>query len=165
MKLPLKAEQSKVEWVGSKVTGKHDGGFKTISGSVESRDGKIEGGKVTVEIDMTSVYSDNDKLTGHLKADDFFAVDKHPKSTFVSTEVKKGGADGATHTVTGNLALRGVTKSISFPATIALGSDALTVKAELAINRKGFGIAYEGKKDDLIRDDVVIKLDLAVPRG
>jgi len=165
IKLEIDAAQSKVEWVGSKVTGKHDGGFKTISGSVESKDGKIEGGKVSVTIDMTSVYSDADKLTEHLKADDFFAVDKHPKSTFESTEVKKGGSDGASHTVTGNLMLRGVTKSITFPATLALDDKALTVKAEFVINRKDFGIAYEGKKDDLIRDDVVIKLDLTVPRG
>jgi polyisoprenoid-binding protein YceI len=165
IKLELNAERSKIEWVGSKVTGKHAGGFKTISGSVESKDGKVEGGKVTVAIDMTSIYSDSDKLTGHLRSDDFFAVDKFPKSTFQSTEVTKGGTDGATHTVTGNLTLRGETKSITFPATIALAPDSLTVKAEFSINRKDFGIAYEGKKDDLIRDDVVIKLDLAVPRS
>jgi len=165
VKLALNAEKSKVQWVGSKVTGKHEGGFKTISGSVESKDGKIEGGQVTVEIDMTSIYSDSNRLTGHLQSDDFFAVEKFPKSTFQSTQVKKGGADGATHEVTGNLTLRGETKSITFPATIGLTADSLTVKAEFSINRKDFGIVYEGKKDDLIRDDVVIKLDLAVPRS
>jgi polyisoprenoid-binding protein YceI len=164
VKLQLKAESSKVEWVGSKVTGKHEGGFKGIKGFVESKDGKIEGGKVSVEIDMTSVYSDNDKLTGHLKAEDFFHVEKFPQAKFESTQVKKGG-EGASHTVTGNLTLRGETKSITFPATIAIGDEALTVKAEFSINRKDFGIAYEGMKDDLIRDDVVIKLDLTVPRS
>lgn len=165
VKLELAAQSSKVEWIGSKVTGKHEGGFKGIKGSVESKDGKIEGGKVSVEIDMTTVYSDDDKLTGHLKGDDFFAVEKFPKATFESTEVKKGGADGASHTVVGNLTLRGETKSITFPASIEIKPDELTVKAEFSINRKDFGIAYEGMKDDLIRDDVVIKLDLKVPRS
>jgi hypothetical protein len=40
----------------------------------------------------------------------------------------------------------------------------VTVKSEFAINRKDFGIVYAGKADDLIRDDVVIHLDLRAPR-
>jgi hypothetical protein len=40
----------------------------------------------------------------------------------------------------------------------------VTVDSEFAINRKDFGIVYAGKADDLVRDDVVIKLDLKSPR-
>ncbi|MFO0572280.1 MAG: YceI family protein [Polyangiaceae bacterium] len=38
-----------------------------------------------------------------------------------------GGEKGATHTVTGNLTLRGVTKSVTFPATIKPGADGISV--------------------------------------
>ena len=55
-------------------------------------------------------------------------------------------------------------KSISFPATIKAAADSVAVDAEFAINRKDFGIVYKGKADDLIRDEVVIKLNLRVPR-
>lgn len=158
----LVSDESKLEFVGSKVTGKHDGGFKTFSATaVVPPDGKLEGGSVKVEIDAASVFTDTEKLTGHLKSGDFFEVEKFPKATFESTKIVKGGADGATHTVTGNLTLHGETKSISFPANVSQSGDGLTVKSEFVINRKDFGIVYKGKPDDLIKDDVLIKLDLA----
>jgi polyisoprenoid-binding protein YceI len=58
-----------------------------------------------------------------------------------------------------------VTKSITFPAKIQVGDEAATVQAEFAINRKDFGINYPGKPNDLIRDNVVIKLDLKATPG
>jgi hypothetical protein len=39
------------------------------------------------------------------------------------------------------------------------------VDADFAINRKDFGIAFAGNADDLIRDNVVLKLALKVARG
>ncbi len=160
-KYSFSGEGSKVEFVGSKITGSHPGGFKTFTGTVEASPSAIEQGKVSVEIDMASVYSDSEKLTGHLQAADFFDVAKFPKGKFTSTTIAKSTDGKSTHTVTGNLELHGVTKSISFPATIAVTADAVTVTAEFTINRKEFGIAYEGMKDDLIRDEVVIKLTIA----
>jgi polyisoprenoid-binding protein YceI len=153
-------EGSKLEWVGAKVTGKHDGGFKTFSGTVRVPDGKIENGTVTVDIHTDSIFSDTEKLTGHLKSPDFFDTAKFPKARFTSTSIKPGGEAGATHTVTGNLDLHGVTKSITFPATIRQSDGEVTVEAEFGLNRKDFGILYTGKADDLVKDDVLIKLDL-----
>jgi polyisoprenoid-binding protein YceI len=158
-------DQSKFEFVGSKVSGKHDGGFKTFKGTAKTAGGKAEGGSVEIEVDMQSTWADDEKLTTHLKSGDFFDVEKHPTSKFVTTAIEKGGSDGATHTVTGNLTLRGETKSIKFPATITVEGDGAKVKAEFSINRKDFGIKYDGKADDLIRDDVVIKLDLKLKKA
>jgi len=95
-----------------------------------------------------------------LKTADFFDVAKFPEATFVSTSIKAGGENGATHTVTGNLTLHGVTKSITFPATISVTGGVATVDANFAINRKDFGINYPGAQDNLIRDDVVMKLTI-----
>jgi hypothetical protein len=53
---------------------------------------------------------------------------------------------------------------VTFPATIAVDDSSVSVKSEFSINRKDFGIVYAGKADDLIRDDVVIKLDLNASR-
>lgn len=149
---------SKLSWVGAKVTGKHDGGFKNFQGTVKVPGGAVEKGSVEVNIDTTSIFSDTEKLTKHLSSADFFDVQKYPKASFVSTKVEKGGEKGATHTVTGNLTIRGVTKGVSFPATIKAEGDTVTVDAEFAINRKEFGIVYAGMPDDLIKDDVLIKL-------
>ena len=151
---------SKVTWVGSKVTGKHDGGFGTFKGTVDVVDGAPEKSSVSVDIDADSLTSDTEKLTGHLKSPDFFDTKEHPKATFVSTAIKKGGEKGATPTVTGNLTIKGITKSVTFPATVSLGADTATVDAEFAINRRDFSLNYAGKPNDLIRDDVVIKLTI-----
>lgn len=151
---------SKIAYTGSKVTGKHDGDFTNFSGSITVPEGNPEKGTVTAEIDVASITSDEEKLTGHLKSPDFFDVEKFPKARFTSTSIKAGAEQGRTHTVTGNLELRGVTKSVTFPATITVAKDAVSVEAEFAINRKDWGIVYPGKPDDLIRDDVVVKLTL-----
>lgn len=163
--LAITGDNSKVEFTGSKVTGKHDGGFKTLTGTIDLVNSKPAESSVTVDIDTTSAYSDDEKLTGHLKSADFFDVEKFPKATFKSTKIEADAAKGAeAYTVTGDFNLHGVTKSISFPATISADTDFVEVNAEFAINRKDFGIVYAGKADDLIRDDVVIKLTLKAPR-
>jgi polyisoprenoid-binding protein YceI len=150
--------ESKLGFTGSKVTGSHNGGFTNFSGSL-----KVEGGKIVgtpeIQIDMKSTWADNDRLTGHLRSPDFFNVASFPQSSFAITAIDAPGAD-AKSKVTGNLTLHGVTKSISFPAALQVADDAVTVKADFAINRKEFGIVYTGKADDLIRDLVVIRLDI-----
>ncbi len=82
---------SKIEFVGAKVTGTHDGGFKAFTGSIDLVDGEPTKSTVTLEIDTTSIWSDNDKLTEHLKSDDFFGVEAHPASTFTSTSIVADG--------------------------------------------------------------------------
>jgi polyisoprenoid-binding protein YceI len=162
--LAISPESSKVEFVGAKMTASHNGSFNQFSGAIDFVAGKPESSRVTIDIDMNSVVTDNERLTGHLKSPDFFDTARFPKATFVSTEIKPGGADGATHTITGNLDLHGVKKSVIFPARLEVTPRAVAVASEFAINRKEFGILYPGKVDDLIRDDVVIKLTIRAPR-
>jgi len=157
-------EDSTIGFVGSKITGKHEGGFKKFTGSFLVAGDVISGAGHKVVIDMNSTWSDSDRLTSHLKNADFFDVEKFPESSFEVTAVEKG-ADGKTR-LTGNLTLHGVTKQISFPADFGVQGGLATLKAEFFIKRNDFGIVYKGKADDLIRDEVVIKLDLkAAPQG
>ena len=162
--LVISPENSKVEFVAAKVTRSHQGSFKQFSGKIELVANSIPDGRVTIDIDAGSVVTDEPELTAHLKTADFFDVAKYPKATFVSTKIEPSNTGGATHTVTGNFELHGVKKSTTFPATIQMAPDSVAVDAEFAINRKDFGIIYAGKADDLIRDGVVIKLNLKVPR-
>ena len=163
--LAVTAENSRVEFEGSKVTGSHTGNFPDFTGSVTFDPSDLTASSVSITIDTTTLVSDNERLTGHLRSDDFFDVAVHPTSTFESTSIAAGGADGATHTITGNLTLVGQTRSISFPATLAVTDAALTAQAEFFILRQDFGIEYPGRPDDLIRNEVVIRLNLNLPRG
>ena len=153
----ITSENSKIEFIGAKVTGHHNGSFKKISGTIDYA-GQIEKSRVSITIDSSSLETDTPDLTKHLKTADFFDVAKYPEAKFESTEIKPGGEKGASHTVTGNLTLHGVTKSVTFPATITVNPGAITVESSFAINRKTFAINYPGKTDDLIRDDVALTL-------
>ena len=153
----ISPENSKIEFVASKVTRSHNGSFKKFSGAIDFR-GQPENSTVSVTIETNSIEADDPDLTKHLQTPDFFDVAGYPQATFTSTAIKPGGEKSATHTVTGNLTLHGVTKSISFPATIAVNPQAITVDSSFSINRKDFGINYAGAADNLIRDEVVLKL-------
>ncbi|MCP3959696.1 MAG: YceI family protein [bacterium] len=149
---------SKIGFVGAKVTGSHEGGFEKFMGTVAIAGGTAEGSSVEVTIDTTSLWADHEDLTGHLKSADFFDVENHPTATFESTGISAN--DDGTYTMTGNLDLHGVTKQISFPADIEVVEAGFAAIAEFSINRMDFEIVYPGRKDDLIRDEVLIRLDL-----
>jgi hypothetical protein len=113
-------------------------------------------------IDTSSLFADDARLTGHLKSADFFAVSQYPTATFVSTAIEEKGTNTM---VTGDLTLHGVTKSISFPAKIKMSNDAVNVTARFAINRSDFEIKYPGMANDLIREQVVLMLNVKSSPG
>lgn len=151
---------SRVEFVGAKVTQKDDGNVGAFRGVVQLIASDPTKSSVQVELDLDSVSVGEPRLTKHLKSPDFFDVAKFPKATFKSTAIKAGGEGSATHTVTGNLDLHGVTKQIEFPARIKVNAELVLVEAEFSINRKDFGINYPGMADDLIKNAVLILLKL-----
>ncbi len=156
-------DQSKIEWLATKVTRHHDGGFERFDGSLS-----FEGDtprQVAFTIDMSSIWSDTEKLTGHLKTPDFFDVENHPEAHFESTSiVEKSGEEGANYEITGNLEMRGQTNSITFPATVDMSGETIQAKAQFSIDRQKWGVSYKGAPDNLIRDEVLIKLDLVFPK-
>ena len=149
---------SEVNFVGSKVTGSHNGGFKVFSGYFTIKDGKPVGTDHKVIIEMDSIFSDDEKLTTHLKSPDFFDVVKYHQATFDVTGVQQDSDTACI--ISGNFTLHGITKNIGFPATVSRDGDNVRIYAKFDINRKDFGIIYAGKMDDLIRDQVVIELKL-----
>lgn len=145
------ADTSKVEWVGAKVTGDHSGGFKVVKGTAQvDADALLS---LNAEIDIASMFSDSDRLTGHLLSADFFEAKKYPTATFSSTKIENG-------TITGILDMRMIKKEISFPAKISVQEQAVDIQAEFTINRRLWEINYNGKANDLIKDDVLIKLNV-----
>jgi polyisoprenoid-binding protein YceI len=153
------ASTSKLSALGAKVTAQHPIIFHTFTGQIGLTDGKVEGIKYTVE--MKDLEADHPKLTAHLLEEDFFDVAKHPTSGFESTKIVEGSkTEGATHTVSGNLTIRGNSKAVTFPATIEIKGSDVTAKASFVIDRQDFKITYPGRKDDLIKDNVALTIEL-----
>lgn len=153
---------STVEFVGSKVTGSHKGGFKKFAGELQVAGGKVADSGNKVLIDTTSLWSDNERLTGHLKTPDFFNVAQYPTAVFETSSIAQNTTN---FTVTGDLTLHGVKKQISFPADIKVSEDAVDVNARFFINRFDFEMKYPGKADDLIRKEVVLTLNIKATPG
>jgi polyisoprenoid-binding protein YceI len=157
-------EKSKIEWVAGKVTRDHNGSFKTFDGGIEYAGATPQA--ISFDIDLNSVESDDEKLTGHLKSPDFFDVAKFPKATFTSTSLTPadaGAPAGTTHMLRGTLDLHGVQKEVVIPVKTEQTAEGVRTTSEFTINRHDWGISYKGMADDLIRDNVLMKLDLWFP--
>jgi len=162
--LKLDKAGSSVSFVGAKLTGDHKGGFEEFEGTATLAGDKVTALSVTVK--TTSVTSDAADLTGHLRSKDFFEVETYPTAVFTASEfVPKTGENGVTHELGGELELHGVKKAIRFPAKITVDAQGAQGQAEFTINRKDFKIEYPGKPDDLIKDEVLLKLDLKFKAG
>lgn len=169
--IKLNTESSKLEWVGEKVTGKHWGTVAIKSGNLILNDGKLVGGKI--EINMQSIVVDDltgnskTKLEGHLKSDDFFSSEKNPTSTFEITQIREEkGKNGNTHSVSGNLNIKGIVKEVSFPARINVSEDKITAFASFSLDRTlwnvryGSGSFFDNLGDKTIYDEFQIKFNI-----
>ena len=157
-------EKSRIEFVGAKVTRDHQGKFNTFDGWIQY-DGTAPS-RIAFNIDMNSIETDTEDLTKHLKTADFFDVARYPKATFVSTSLTPapaGSPAGATHMLAGMLDLHGMQKQVTIPVKAQVTADGVRTTSEFTIKRQDWGINYTGLADDLIKDDVLIKLDLMFP--
>jgi len=157
--LLLDPQKTEVIATGTKVTGRHQIRLPLKEGRVVvSPEGCVTGGRIVLDLTRLEVLDlQGDlkaKLEGHLKSSDFFDVEKYPEAIFEITGCEEGEND--TIYLSGNLTMRGVTKNIRFPANAFTEGGILLSKASFNINRQEWGIAYKGKPDDLIRDEVNI---------
>ncbi len=124
----------------SKVRGR----FATYEGTIVTAENPLES-SVTASIDLSSIDTGNADRDTHVRGEDFFNVETHPKMTFTTTSVS-GTEDG--FQVEGDLTLHGVTKAVTLAVEPnGFGPDAwggtragFTVTTELS--RKDFGIEF-----------------------
>ena len=159
-------QKSIVLWNGKKVTGEHSGTIKLAGGTLSLSGTNLTQGSFT--IDMTTITSTDGagaRLEGHLKADDFFGVEKFPTANFVITKVTPAAAGKLT--VSGNLTIKGITKALSFPATLAVKGNSLTAVAKsVKVDRTKYDIRYRSKSffdsigDKAIDDEFTLDITL-----
>ena len=147
----IDTKKSEIKFVGSKPDGKHDGGFKEFAGTVLLDADGSSLKSISIEIKTQSLWSDNPKLTAHLKTADFFDVRKHPKLEFTSTAVRPGDAQDSL-LVEGKLTMLGRTKQVKIPVKLVREPEGMMLKADFAIDRTEFGMDYGvGKVDKKVK--------------
>ena len=161
------AAESKITWVGKKVTGQHNGTINLKSGELS-----LDKNSGSFVIDMNSIACEdlkgewNEKLVGHLKSDDFFNVSKYSEAKFVLSSLKK--LSGDKYKVTGDLTVKNITKPVTFDAVITTAKESASMRANFSIDRTKWDIKYNSGKffdvkalgDKMIYDQIEIGLDL-----
>jgi polyisoprenoid-binding protein YceI len=162
-------QTSKLTWLAKKATGEHSGTVEVSDGSFTLDNNTLKAGNFVIDtrsITDTDIADEgaNGKLVTHLKSDDFFSVEKHPKANFVLTSATK--AAGNTYNVKGNLTIKGITNEVTFPATVAVAGKKLTANAKITIDRTKYDIKFRSKNffenlgDKVIYDDFDINVAL-----
>ena len=114
------------------------GGFKKFQGYIVVDPEKKSIDSITVDIDVDSVWTQFEKLTGHLKNADFFETKKFPNARFVSTKIKMG--EKGRCEITGSLTLHGQTSSINFPGQYQFKDGGLLLTGKFKLDRSKFGM-------------------------
>lgn len=122
------------------------GHFKGVSGTIVLDEANPASSTAAVEIDATSIDTAVEQRDAHLRSGDFLLADEHPTITFRSTRVEVRSADRAT--VTGDLTMRGVTRSVTLDAELtgrgknARGADIVGFEVTGRINRQDWGVSF-----------------------
>lgn len=171
--LKVNTSKSELTWLGKKVTGEHTGNIALKEGFIALDGTKLVGGKFVADLssitctDLTD-KSYNDKLIGHLKSDDFFAVEKNPNATFVVTKVAPKTA--GVYDVTGDLTIKGITKPATFPVTVKTTATGAEATGKLVVDRSKYDIKYNSKSffdnlgDKVIYDDFTIDVKIVAAK-
>jgi polyisoprenoid-binding protein YceI len=117
------------------------GTFGDLAGQAEvAADGSARG---RLEIGAASLDTGNAKRDKHLRSADFFNADAHPHIVAVLQQADLAGRTGDQVTVTGQLTAAGITRPLTFSATLAEVTEAaVTVRAEAEIDRAQFGMTW-----------------------
>ena len=152
----LDAEASTVTFGYSQMNVKMDGRFGQLKSTELSFDpAKPEAAKVAIEVAMASVDAGYAAANSELKKNEWLALDAHPLATFTSDKVEALG-DGR-YQVTGDLSIKGVTKTVAAPFTFKEDGDAGVFEGGFTFQRADFGVGDGQWKDfSIVANDIQI---------
>ena len=149
-------------------------GFSKVRGSFEDFEGvvQLDGDDLTTleahaTIDAASISTNEAKRDAHLRSQDFFDVENHPKLKFESTEVFD--VDGTSFKMKGSLTMHGVTKEVDLVGEFLgegpdpWGGIRAGFEARTIVNRKDFGLNWNVALEAggfLVGEDVEIVLEI-----
>ena len=166
---------SSVTWVGTKVTGSHNGDIQINNGMLTVEEGMISA--ATVIIDMASINTldleaggGKESLDGHLMSDDFFGVASFPTAQFELTQLNplRGGENGANFSAQGKVTIKGRSENVSFPVKVDMSADGARISGDITLDRSKFDVQFRSKSffdakslgDKLIDDEFTIGFEL-----
>ena len=167
--LVVDSENSIIIWTGKKIASSHEGTINILSGEIVINDDNILSGNI--EVDMSSILNTDledekykNKLTSHLKNEDFFNVIEYPISTLLINSAEKNS--NLDYNFTGELTIKGITHSVEFVGKVENTGVRYSANIKLIFDRtlwnikNGSGQFFENLGDKMILDD--IELNIAI---
>ncbi len=121
---------------------------------------QLERSSVRLVIDAASINTRIERRDNHLRSADFFDVANHPTITFVSKSIARTSPTAGT--LTGDLTVRGVTKSVAIPVSMVFYQNGRgRFRGAFPINRRDFGINYNSTLNP-IEDVVEVQFNMSL---
>jgi polyisoprenoid-binding protein YceI len=148
------------------------GAFNEFTGTAALDGANPENSTVQVTIQAASIDTRNAQRDGHLRGNDFLAMEEYPQITFVSTGVRQSGE--TTFEVTGDLTIKDVTNEVTIPfefegaATDPFGNERVGFEGSVAINRKDYGVTWNAALEGggvLVSDKVTLEFEVSAVKN
>lgn len=142
------------------------GAFNEFEGTA-TVDGDLADATIEVTIQAASIDTRNEQRDGHLRSNDFLAMEEFPTITFRSTAVE---ARGETLEVTGDLTIKGTTRSVTVPfefegaATDPFGNERVGFEGSVTVNRKDFGVEWNAPLETggvLVSEKITLEFEIS----
>ncbi|MFT3876451.1 MAG: YceI family protein [Propioniciclava sp.] len=146
------------------------GSFDEYSGTATIDGADPSASTLAVEIKAASINTRNADRDAHLRSGDFFETEAYPDITFRGTGF---AIDGDVAEVTGDLTIRGVTRSLTIPfeyqgaATDPFGNQRIGFEGSAVINRSDFGLTWNAALETggfLVSDKITLELEISAVR-
>jgi polyisoprenoid-binding protein YceI len=138
----------------------------TFRGTFSPFEAKLADGVLEGSAPVSGVQVQDENLTAHLQSPDFFDAEQAPTIQFRSTSIVRSGDE---ITVTGDLAIRGVTRQVQLTGTVGepaedpYGGTRFSLRLEGTVDRTLFGIAWNNPLPNgqpALADDVALTAEL-----
>jgi polyisoprenoid-binding protein YceI len=144
------------------------GQFTEFEGSAVVDAADFARSSVSLTIQVASIDTRNEQRDGHLRSNDFLAMEEYPQITFVSTAVVQNGPTDLD--VTGDLTIKGVTNSVTIPfefegaATDPFGNARVGFEGSVVINRKDYGVTWNAPLETggvLVSEKITLEFEVS----
>jgi polyisoprenoid-binding protein YceI len=151
------------------------GAFNDFSGTAVIDAEQPENSTIEITIQAGSIDTSNEMRDGHLKSNDFLAMEEFPQITFKSTGIKLVSGDVATagearFLVSGGLTIKGVTNSVDIDLTYTgsavdpYGNHRIGFEGKTTIKRSEWGITWNGALEAggvLVSEEIALEFDIS----
>ena len=164
--LMVVTDESRIIWTGTKIMGYHQGTVQIREGKLLMNNQRLAGGSFIIDlstINCTDIPASDPipkrNLENHLKDPDFFDTKRFPTASFTFTEISPDAENQAKYQAYGNLTIKGITRKIKIEVEVASQSDKIFIgQTDMRFNRQLWGVAYSGLKDELVHDEIKLKV-------